>query len=483
MFTLLLSVAALAAGGACPDLAVPGDAWPTAEPADPAARAALDAWAFPPDLDRADPERRGVRTDGLVVVHHGRIVYERYGGGYGPDTRHLAWSMSKSFTSVLEGIAEAEGRLDPDASICALLDVFDRDAFRVVFDHDACRIRVRDLQSMASGLDWLETYEGHSPVESSVLAMLYGEGHADMATFVLRHPFREAPGGSWLYSSGDANALSAVVGKALAPAHGDRYPWEVLFEPLGMSSATWQRDARGTYVGSSYLYATPRDFARFGLLLLHDGCWGERRLLPEGWIARATAVSDAFRARPLAYDGGPVQGWMFWVNRPVPEQGIDLPWPHVPEGSFAALGHWKQAIYVVPEADLVVVRTGDDRDGESYDADALLERVLDLVDAEVAEPPPPPAPVAPVSPGDWDRRYANGLFELASGYAAMQACACRFVMERDDAFCREWVRVSPDVARYRVDEASRTVTARSLGMGRQVARFVDAQVGCVLEPR
>lgn len=339
---------------------------PTSRPS-----ADLDAYLFPPGLDRSDPERRGIRTDGVVILHHGQVVWEKYGGGFGPENRHLAWSMTKSFMNALTGIAVGEGLLSVDDSICRFLQGI---------PEASCAVRVRDLLEFASGWDWKETYEKDPPTTSSVLAMLYGQGQPDMATFVASHPLRDPPGTTWMYSSGDTNVLSAVVGAALTPRYGDRFPWAALLDPMGMK-ATWERDGRGTYVGSSYLWASPRDLARFGYLLLNDGCWNGRRILPEGWVAASTQVNDPIRRKALDREPGDVQGRQFWLNRRAPEAGQnDLPWPHVPEGAYAAQGHWGQSITVIPGADLVVVRVADDRDG-SFDMDRFLSLALALVEA------------------------------------------------------------------------------------------------------
>ncbi|MEZ4236520.1 MAG: serine hydrolase [Myxococcota bacterium] len=350
----------------------PGAAWPDATGSvPPSVVAQLDAHLFPPGLDRDDKERRGVRTDGVAIVHRGELVYERYGPGHGPDTPHLAWSATKSFTNALVGIAVGEGALALDDTVCDAL---------VATSGDACRVHVVDLLEFASGFDWRETYEGESPTTSSVLAMLYGEGRADMAHFVAARPVVHEPGTTWRYSSGDTTLLAAIAGQALAPAHGDRFPWAVLLDPIGMSAATWERDAAGTYVGSSYLWATPRDLARFGELLLEDGCWDGQRILPEGWIAASTAVSGAIRGDEVfGWDPGDVQGRQFWLNRPLPERGQGPKWPSVPEDTFAAQGHWGQSITVVPALDLVVVRTADDRD-HSYDHDRTLALAKALVE-------------------------------------------------------------------------------------------------------
>ena len=148
----------------------------------------------------------------------------------------------------------------------------------------------------------------------------------------------------------------------MKPVHGDDYPWTLLFEPLSMSSVVFERDARGTHVGGSFVWATPRDFARFGYLFLNDGCWEGKRYLPEGWVRDSVAVSNPFKLHPLENEPDDVQGRQFWLNRPVPEQKVTTPWPGVPEDAYAARGHWGQSITVVPSLDLVIVRTADDRE-------------------------------------------------------------------------------------------------------------------------
>jgi CubicO group peptidase (beta-lactamase class C family) len=314
---------------------------------------------------RAERDRVGIRTDGVLVLHRGTVVYEAYGPGWDRDRRHLAWSASKSFTNALAGIAVAEG-FDLDASICT---------YRQTTDPGACVVTPRHLLGFASGFDWHETYEGESPTASSVLGMLYGAGHADMYAFVTAHRRRDPPGTSWQYSSGDTNVLSGALGAYLEPRHGEDWPQKLLFDRIGMVDTTFERDGAGTYVGSSYLWAPPRDLARFGLLLLADGCWGAERVLPEGWVQWSTEVEPALRQKVVDWEPGDVQGRQFWINRPVPERGQGVPWEGVPEDAYSARGHWKQSITVIPSRELVIVRVGDDRD-DTFTHAEFLRRVL-----------------------------------------------------------------------------------------------------------
>jgi CubicO group peptidase (beta-lactamase class C family) len=347
---------------ACPPIESPAAEWPVELAA---GSEALDAYLFP-GVDWNDEERRGIRTDGVVIVRHGRIVYERYDHGYTATTRHIAWSVTKTLVNTLTGMAVKDGLVTLEQSVCATVPGLP-DA--------SCAVTVQHLLEFASGFEWRETYEGHPPTTSSVLAMLYGDGQPDMARFVGSLPLRDPPGTTYMYSSGDTMLLTAAVSAPLARAHGRDFARTLLFEPLGMSSAVLERDGAGTYVGASYLYATPRDLARFGMLWLGDGCWNGRRLLPESWVRDSVRPSAPFLQRPLEWrPGEPVQGRQVWSNVSTP--GVDeLPWPSAPPDTFAALGHWAQGVYVIPSEDLVIVRTGDDRD-HTFSNDRLLGHAL-----------------------------------------------------------------------------------------------------------
>jgi CubicO group peptidase (beta-lactamase class C family) len=206
--------------------------------------------------------------------------------------------------------------------------------------------------------------------------MLYGEGQRDMGRFDARHHRRDPPGTSWLYSSGDTNALSSAVGSVLSPKYGDRFPWKVLFDPIGAKHVAFERDGAGTYVGSSYWYATARDAARFGYLYLNDGCWNGQRIEPEGWVSESTSVNPVFLKQRLASDPTDRYGRLWWLNRSVPPLGFPVPYPHVPEDAYFAEGHWGQTISVLPSLDMVIVRFADDRDSSALDFDHFLELAI-----------------------------------------------------------------------------------------------------------
>lgn len=358
-------------GAACPEReSWPTRDWPTG--ALPAGREqaleAFEQYAF--TLEGKDEERKGVRTDGVVIIHRGRLVYERYARGFKAEQRHLGWSMSKSVTNALTGVAVAHGALSLDDSICKYVKAV---------NEAACAISVRNLLEFGSGLDWKEGYEQGKLQTSSVLAMLYGEGRRDMVRFITSHALRDKPGTSWEYSSGDTTLLAGVVGAAMKPRFGEGWEWKLLLDPVGARSAVWERDPQGTLVGSSLLHATPRDWAKLGFLFLNDGCWEGQRLLPEGWVAASVAITEPLRQKRVDWDPGDVQGRQLWLNRPVPGFQDERPWPDVPEDAYAMRGHWGQSVTVIPSRELIVVRMSDDRE-KAFSLNTFLARALALVE-------------------------------------------------------------------------------------------------------
>ncbi|GMU63110.1 MAG: hypothetical protein AMXMBFR34_48730 [Myxococcaceae bacterium] len=355
-FVLSLSAPALAQN--CPTRpSWPTDDWPV-QLVDPVVKAAqlkaLEDYAF--TLEGEDSARKGYRTDGLVIIKGGNVIYERYGRGFTASNRHLSWSMAKSVSSALIGVAVQQGALKLADSIC--------DYLRGFSGTSVCGITVKHVITFATGFAWQEEYEGapQGYQVSSVIAMLYGEGRRDQLRFVLSHRAATAPGGQWLYSTGDAHVAAAVAKGALDRKVGKGAFWKLLVEKIGMKRVVFEEDAKGTPLGGSMVYATPRDYAKFGWLFLNDGCWDGQRVLPESWVADSTTPSEAFVQHATKADEEP-SGYAWWLNRPVPEHDAPSPWPDAPVDTYAALGHWGQRIVVVPSEDVVIVRTGDDREG------------------------------------------------------------------------------------------------------------------------
>jgi CubicO group peptidase (beta-lactamase class C family) len=267
--------------------------------------------------------------------------------------------MTKSLTNALCGILVRQGKLDLTAP--AAVPEWSRagDARQA--------ITVDLLLRQSSGLLWNEVYES-SPLNSNVIAMLYGRGHRDMAAFAAAQPLVHPPGAVWAYSSGTTLILQRILRSRIgSDAEYHAFPRQALFDPIGMKSALIEPDAAGTFVGSSYSYATARDWARFGLLYLRDGSWKDTRILPEGWV-------DYTRTPAPAAPHGEY-GAHFWLNAGAAERGAPAPDPRAPTDLFYASGHDGQVIAIVPSRDLVIVRLGLTPQDGRYDVNGFVAEV------------------------------------------------------------------------------------------------------------
>ena len=311
----------------------PTQDWPTAT--------VPEGVALGPLLDEVmDPQGPLARTRAVVVVHRGRLVAERYGDrtdAWGEatgdpvtaDTPLISWSMAKSMLHAVVGMLVAEGRLTVDAP--AEIPEWGAGDPRAA-------ITLEDLLTMRDGLDFVEDYDDAGI--SHVMAMLFGPGVSDTAAFTAARPLAHEPGSVFNYSSGTSNVISAIVRRTLGGEDAYRsFLRDRLFGPLGMRSADPRFDDAGTWIASSYLWATARDMARFGYLYLRDGVWEDQRLLPEGW------VDHARRPRSVDPDEDRLYGAHWWVV------GDDL-------GTFWANGYEGQSIMLCPALDLLVVRLG-----------------------------------------------------------------------------------------------------------------------------
>ena len=267
-------------------------------------------------------------THALAIVQGGRLIFERYGEGFGPDATYPSWSKAKSITQALVGMLVLDGKLDVHAP--ARVPEWQGEDPRAAITLD-------QLLRMSSGLKFVEDYvPGHV---SDVIEMLFQSGKEDVAHYAASQPLEHAPDGFWSYASGTSNIVARIAGQA---AGGDlkSYMGARLFEPLGMTSPIPKFDKAGTFIGSSYCYASARDFARFGLLYLRGGVWEGQRLLPEGWV-------DYARTPTFQQDGVTEgrYGAHWW---------LDIAGP----GSFSANGYDGQYTVLVPDLDLILVRHG-----------------------------------------------------------------------------------------------------------------------------
>ena len=300
----------------------PTEGWPTSEP-QPSDRDAFEQYTNA-IFDLSDAQ--GV-TYALLVIKEGRLVYERYQHGANPIYLQYSWSMAKSITHALVGILVRDGRIDIYEP-AAVVEWQDKKLYQeITLDH---------LLRMSSGLDFVEDYlDGEI---SDVIKMLNFEGRHDTGAYAAAKPLTHPPGSFWYYSSGTTNIICRILRDLIGdgPSGMLKFMNQELFEPLGMRSSTPRFDTSGTFIGSSFLFAIPQDFARFGYLYLRDGIWDGKRILPEGWVdyARSCTYEDEEQAYGAHWWLPPGQDW------------------------FYASGYDGQRILVAPEKDLVIVRCG-----------------------------------------------------------------------------------------------------------------------------
>ncbi|MDE2491935.1 MAG: serine hydrolase [Elusimicrobia bacterium] len=333
-------------------------AWPEGEAPAPAASPALARV-----LAEAFAERPGAktlrRTRAALVAQGGRLLAERYAPGVSPLAPFCGWSMTKSVLGgALIGVLVDRGILRLDQT--RLLEEWDAPG------DPRAAISLEDLLRMRSGLAFSEVY---SDMGSDVNRMLFAE--PDAAGFAASRPLAAPPGTVWKYASGTTNALSLIARRALGDERYYAWPREALFGPLGMSSAVLETDAAGTFVGSSYLHASPRDWMRFGRLFADGGLWGGRRVLSADWLR--------FVATPTPQSPNGKYGAHWWrkLSR---ELGGETPAAaRLPADAFHALGHEGQCLSAIPSRGLVVLRLGVSVDVSAWDHAAFLAAVLDAV--------------------------------------------------------------------------------------------------------
>jgi len=276
----------------------------------------------------ARDNEQGLNTRALLVVHQGRIVGEAYDQGVTPDTPLLGWSMAKSLTGIMIGNLELRG----------LLDIEESPGFPEWADDDRLGIRVKDMLTMTDGLAFSELYDPGA----DATAMLFTQPSA--ANYALNQSLIHAPGTHFNYSSGTANLLSRVyfekTGGTLQAAYNDYINNIVV--PISFQHSVLEVDASGVFKGSSYFYASARDWARMGQLMLNEGVLNGRRIISRDWVARSTT----------SY--GVDYGYQWWLN----SGGEQLRWADLPVDAYAAQGNREQLVMVIPSRDAVIVRLG-----------------------------------------------------------------------------------------------------------------------------
>jgi len=285
----------------------------------------------------------------FMVVHKGIPVAEAYQPEFNEKTRFLSWSMAKSFTNSLAGILVKDGKWDINQPVN--LPEWQNDGRK--------NITINNLMQMQSGLRWNEDYGNRS----DVTRMLYCEN--DFARFTSIQPMAFPAGSKWYYSSGSVNLVNSLMRKTIDDdTEYYRFAHSRLFNKIGMSDAVFEVDASGTQVGSSYIYATARDYTRYALLNIQDGVFNGERILPEGWLKYSTTPAS---------DSQEKYGSLFWLN-------ASNYFPSAPKDMYSCNGHDGQQIFIIPSKDLIVVLLGySPKPDHVMNFDGLLGDILTTI--------------------------------------------------------------------------------------------------------
>lgn len=288
-------------------------------------------------------------TRAVVVLYDGDIVAERYADEYDQNTVMLGWSISKTLTASMIGILVKQGKLD----------VNDYAPIREWGNSEKQNITIKHLLQQTSGIDFLENYKR----PSNVTRMLFSEG--DMAKYTAGLNLVYDPGTYFNYSSGNTNLLCRIIRESVNEADYYAFPYEELFYKINARSFLFEYDASGTFVGSSYSYATARDFARMGLLYYNKGAWNGEQILPINWVKESITPSTADEFKEY--------GYQIWLNGLDHNNSELRKFPDVPEDMYYFDGYGGQRIFIIPSKKLLIVRLGL----FPIDGNAFLKNVLE----------------------------------------------------------------------------------------------------------
>jgi CubicO group peptidase (beta-lactamase class C family) len=284
------------------------------------------------------------KSRAVVVIYKNQIISERYSDGFSKDSRILGWSMTKSIMSTVFGVLEHQNKIDIQDK--APITSWQKDARK--------NITIHNLLQMNSGLEWDENYDEISDATK----MLFLE--RDMTKMQEGKPLTHETNASWNYSSGTSNLLSGILRNQFHTHQEYLDFWYTDFiDKIGMSSMVVETDLTGNYVASSYAWATARDWAKFGLLYLHNGNWNGEALFTKKWVDYATT--------PTPTSNG-TYGAQFWLN--VKKQFKD-----VPNNMYFADGYQGQRVYILPDQELVIVRFGL----SWFDENVFLKGVIESI--------------------------------------------------------------------------------------------------------
>ena len=288
-------------------------------------------------------------TRSIIVAYDTIAMTEVYADGFSKDSKILGWSMSKSIASAMIGILSKQGKID----------IKKPTPIKEWENDDRKNITTRSILNMTSGLEWNEDYGDIS----EVTRMLYEE--TNCSKLAINQPKAFAPDSVWSYSSGSSNILTEIVKREFTNINDYwNFPYKEFFHKISMYNTIMETDASGNFVGSSYTYATTRDWTRFGLLYLKNGIWYGDTIIAPDWVKYTQKEAPNSDGK---------YGAQFWVNK----SGHEL--PDAPADIYFADGYQGQRVYIIPSKNLVITRMGLTKKKGSFDYNKMVVEIIDAL--------------------------------------------------------------------------------------------------------
>ncbi len=456
----------------------------------------LDYELFSPNY----PERN---TDGMLIMVDGKIIYEKYSRDYHVDSKHISWSTAKGVAGILMGIAETQGYLKLTDPVNRYLPEFNGNA------------TILDFLRMSSNIEYFEEYDG-VPIKSDVVRMLYLYGPAvGFSPYTLALPFRTQTmaGNYFYYSSGDTNVLMEILRKAVGEERYKTYPWDAFFNRIGAESATFEQDSYGTYVGSSYIYATLRQYANYINLLVNNGFHGNDRVISESYMKLINTVAPGARNNHLPGEGNTNYSVQMHTNQPVKGKDEKLHfYSELPKDANYIYGHQGQMFYAIPSLKTVIVHFANEY-GDGISTRQLLRPTWDYIkekgypawdyqaaeleakqinsenyketvhhssehSVDVIKKMSSLGSIVTKISDYWEYRQVPKLIRTL---AAKELCSCIFVTKRTKYQCRQDIKTTLPIRPFiYVNWKHRRVRSDFLIGGQAEAEYVNDKYGCRL---
>ena len=425
-----------------------------------------------------------ITTDAAIVKKDGKVLYERYANGYSAESKHVSWSVAKSILGIMTGIAVERGYLKYT------------DPVRKWFPAFTGTATVLDLIQMSSGIDFQEEYLG-LPVRADVVRMLYLDGPKQgFADYVVSRPLRgkdAEPGKHFYYSSGDTAVLSEILRLSMPKRVYDTFPWDAIFNPLGIRGAVFERDRKGAFIGSSYMYLRIKDYLKLGELVMNRGVFRGKRIIPKSYFKLMTEVAPGVNV--AAVDGATyttAYSAQARTNLPIPGRGCGSEFPDLPLDTVILFGHQGMVIAGSPSQKLVVLRVSVDRGsmnirgnyftavrqflkgrGKDIDASLPTDTRKCITPWEVA-----------MRTVQAQRRVALKEYKrtptVLRQVITKEFCSCIFVLGRTEEQCvADQRNTFPIVPKFTIDRKAKTVSAGEDFVS--LARYKGGRDGCRLQ--